>query len=249
MNGPRRIGLLGGTFDPIHTGHVQTAVSARQVLRLDRVILLPSRVPPHRQQQPLASRYHRFAMAALAINGVEGLEASDLELCAPGPSYTADTLIRFSEHTGVDASQIFFITGADAFAEIETWHRYPEVLELAHFVVVSRPGFRVEALRGQLPTLARRMSSIVEPRNLQPANQHDESPDGKEAGNPRDFLTIFLIDVPTPAVSSTEIRRRLRAGESARGLVAPAVDWHIAQHRLYAHDPASSTADHLHGEH
>src|SRR5215212_3890064 len=166
MTAGARLGLLGGTFDPIHAGHVQTAAGAREALALDRVIVLPSRVPPHRQQQPAASRYHRFAMAALAINGVDGLEASDIELCTPGPSYTADTLTRFRERTGLASWQIFFITGADAFAEIETWHRFPDVLGLAHFVVVSRPGFPVDALRERLPALAPRMS----PSNPEPAD-------------------------------------------------------------------------------
>src|SRR5215210_5249852 len=122
-----RIGLLGGTLDPIHFGHVDTALAARAALGLTRVIVLPSRVPPHRPQPPGASAYHRFAMTALAVNGVDGLEASDIELDAPGPSYTADTLLRFRQCSGLAGSQIFFITGADAFAEIATWHRYPEV--------------------------------------------------------------------------------------------------------------------------
>ncbi len=133
-----RVGLLGGTLDPIHLGHIEAAAAARRALDLDRVYTLPSHLPPHRSQQPVASGYHRFAMTALAVNGVDGLTASDVELRTPGPSYTADTLSRFRERSGLSAAQIFFITGADAFAEIETWYRYPEVLDLAHFVVVSR---------------------------------------------------------------------------------------------------------------
>lgn len=230
MTPAARIGLLGGTLDPIHLGHVDTALAARQALALDRVIVLPSRVPPHRQHQPVASRYHRFAMAALAVNGVDGLAASDIELGAPGPSYTADTLVRFGERSGLHASQIFFITGADAFAEIETWHRYPEVLDLSHFVVVSRPGFPVEALRTRLPGLAARMAS---------------APSGRSAP---DFPAIFLVDALTPDVSSTDIRHRLRAGEALAGLVPAAVERHIVQHGLYADGPASFAANHLHGQ-
>lgn len=235
MSGAGRIGLLGGTLDPIHMGHVGTAAAARRALALDRVVVLPSRVPPHRQHQPLASRYHRFAMTALAVNGIAGLTASDAELCAPGPSYTADTLVRFHA-AGLTAAQIFFITGADAFAEIETWHRYPEVLELANFVVVSRPGFPVEALRTRLAGLAPRMISV-------PAA-------GRPGGDPAN-RAIFLVDAPTPDVSSTEIRRRLRTGESLSGLVPAAVETHIVQHGLYADASApapSTTADHLHGQ-
>lgn len=234
MNARARVGLLGGTLDPIHVGHVETATAARRALDLDRVDVLPSHVPPHRTQQPVASGYHRFAMAALAVNGVEGLAASDVELRAPGPSYTADTLTRFRETSRLSASQIFFITGADAFAEIETWHRYPEVLELAHFVVVSRPGFPVEHLRARLPTLAPRMNSA----RLQSSGQP-----------PAAFPIIFLVDAPTPDVSSTDIRRRLAAGEPLTGLVPAAVARHIAQHGLYTEGAGLFAADHLHDEH
>ena len=126
MKTAARLGLLGGTFDPIHVGHVAAADAARTALGLDRVLLLPSHVPPHRPQ-PVASAHHRFAMVALAVADHDGLEASDLELTAPGPSYTAATLRRLRDQ-GFDPSQLFFITGADAFAEIATLARLPELL-------------------------------------------------------------------------------------------------------------------------
>jgi nicotinate-nucleotide adenylyltransferase len=233
MSSESRVGLLGGTLDPIHFGHLDTARAARTALGLTRVVVLPSRVPPHRPQQPSASPYHRFAMTALAINGLDGLEASAIELSAPGPSYTADTLMRFRESSGLAASQIFFITGADAFAEIETWHRYPEVLDLAHFVVVSRPGFPADQVRQRLPPLAPRMTTAA------------------VAG----FPAIFLVDALTRDVSSTTIRLRIRAHQPLTGLVPPSVAQHIVQHGLYADDstPASlsatsTRADHLHGQ-
>src|SRR4029453_4346387 len=160
MTADTRVGLLGGTFDPIHLGHLETASAARRALQLDCVYVLPSNVPPHRVQQPAASSHHRFAMTALAINGVDGLRASDIELSTPGPSYTAETLTRFSGATGLSVSQIFFITGADAFAEIETWYRYPDVLDFANFMWVSRPGCGVKTLRDRLPALADRMIDV-----------------------------------------------------------------------------------------
>ena len=221
MTAAARIGLLGGTLDPIHVGHLQTALAAQRALALDYVYVLPSHVPPHRPQQPHAS-------------GLDGLSASDIELCAPGPSYTADTLARFQERSGVPGSQIFFITGADAFAEIETWYRYPEVLDLAHFAVVSRPNFPVERLRASLSSLADRMTSVG-------ANREARTVD-------RGFRGIFLIDSPTPDISSTEIRRRLLAGETVTGMVPDAVERHIRQHRLYSSSAEFSTADHLHGQ-
>lgn len=211
--GHRRIGILGGTLDPIHCGHLAAAIAARDAFDLAEVLVLPSRVPPHRPVQPLASPFHRFAMAALAVSGLSKLFASDDELRLDGPSYTADTLDR--QHArGLQASQIFFITGADAFADIATWRRYPEVLDLANFVVVSRPGHRIEALPERLPDLAGRMRPSGTPPGPQPS--------------------IYLLQAPTPDVSSTVVRGRLRRGEPVTGLVPPLVETHILQHRLYA---------------
>ena len=223
MSADTRIGLLGGTLDPVHVGHLETASAARRALQLDCVYMLPSNIPPHRTQQPAASSHHRFAMTALAVNGVDGLRASDLELSAPGPSYTAETLTRFSQRTGFGASQIFFITGADAFAEIETWYRYPDVLDLANFIVVSRPGFAVEALRDRLPSLVGRMTN-ADARQAEARSQQQP-----EASRHR----IFLVNATTPEVSSSDIRQRLAARRSIAGLVPATVERHIAQHRLY----------------
>jgi nicotinate-nucleotide adenylyltransferase len=228
-----RLGILGGTLDPVHNGHLEAAEAARTALALDRVVIMPSRVPPHRTSPPLASRYHRFAMAALAIQGFDGLEVSDMELLQPGPTYTSDTLDRL-HRLGVSALQIFFITGVDAFAEIETWHRYPDVLELANFVVIARPGHAIDELTSKLPALRGRWSTIdaSDRRGAQPS--------------------IFLVDAPTPAVSSTAIRARLAAHQSTAGMVPPAVEHYITHHRLYgsgARGPESfTTADHLHGQ-
>jgi nicotinate-nucleotide adenylyltransferase len=129
MTVARRIGLLGGTFDPIHVGHMAAAAAARTTLQLDEVLLLTSNVPPHRPQ-PAASVHHRFAMVALAAQDDERLRASDIELLAPGPSYTSATLERLHAH-GYAPSQLFFIAGADAFADIATWRHYPDFLDAA----------------------------------------------------------------------------------------------------------------------
>jgi nicotinate-nucleotide adenylyltransferase len=172
-------------------------------------------------------------MAALAVNGVEGLRASDLELSAPGPSYTAETLTRFSQRTGLGASQIFFITGADAFAEIETWYRYPDVLDLANFIVVSRPGFAVEALRDRVSALAGRMIGPVVDQPIASRQSLTARSQQPEASSHR----IFLVNATTPEVSSSDIRQRLAARRSIAGLVPATVERHIAQHRLYVDQP------------
>lgn len=233
MNEAARIGILGGTLDPIHFGHLDTALAAREALGLKQVLIVPSRVPPHRVQ-PLASAFHRFAMAALAVNGVDGLCVSDLELTAPGPSYMADTLARVRDDLGLSPSQIFFITGADAFAEIETWSRYPQVLDLANFIVVTRPGVPVGSLRQRLPALKDRMRL--------PLRRVDSGASAAQT-------SIFLVDAPTADVSSTEIRRRLLAALPLHGLVPASIEHHIEQHGLYAQQPhMTSRADHLHGQ-
>lgn len=218
MTSRTRIGILGGTFDPVHLGHVETALAAQRALALDRVLLMPSGAPPHRHDQPLASRFHRFAMVAMAVTGIGPLEASDLEIGEAGPSYTFETLERL-QASGLTAAQIFFITGADAFAEIATWSRYPHVLDLANFVVVSRPGYSALDLPGRLPALAPRMRTT--------------------AGAATD-ICIVLLDAPTPNVSSTEIRRRLEAGASIAGLVPPSVAAYIEQHGLYVRAGAAA---------
>ena len=228
MKAGLRIGILGGTLDPIHLGHLDAALAAREALQLDRVLIIPSHVPPHRVQ-PAASSFHRFAMASIAVNAVEGLAASDIELLSPGPSYTADTLVRLARSLSLSPLQIFFITGADAFAEIETWSRYPGVLDLANFVVVSRPGMSLQALRDRLPMLKDRMRL--------PRVTHADS------------TSIYLVDAPTPDVSSTEIRRRIAERRPVSDLVPPGVEHHIAQHELYSYRPVTqSAADHLHGQ-
>jgi nicotinate-nucleotide adenylyltransferase len=197
-------------------------VAARDAFDLARVLVMPSFVPPHRPVQPVASPFHRFAMASLAVSGIPKLEACDDELRAEGPSYTADTLERLHRR-GLDTSQIFFITGADAFAEIATWKRYPDVLDLAHFVVVSRPGHQLGSLAERLPDLRDRMRPAGAPARI------DARP------------LIFLLEAPTPDVSSTVLRERLRRGERLTGLLPPIVETHIRQHRLYP-------ANQLHGQ-
>jgi nicotinate-nucleotide adenylyltransferase len=230
MTEASRIGLLGGTFDPIHIGHLAAAAVARRALALDRVLLLPSHVPPHRVQ-PLASVPHRFAMVALAVDGEDGLVASDLELAAPGPSFTSATLRRL-QALGHRPSQLFFITGADAFAEIATWRDYPGFLDDANFVVVDRAGRAASSVRSAVPSLASRMLSIA------PGAGSEIDVEGQ--------TRILLLDSPTPDVSSTAIRARCAAGQPLTGLVPDAVARHIHRHGLYREggSPSSVAAGH-----
>lgn len=216
-----RLGLLGGTFDPIHQGHLDVAEAARKALGLTRVLVMPSRVPPHRRA-PRASAPHRFAMAALAVQGCADFVVSDIEMLdANGadelaPSYTSSTLDRLAAR-GMHTRELFFITGADAFRDIRTWMGYPTILDRCHFVAVSRPGQPVSALRALLPELADRM--IDTPGNVTAAP------------------AIHLVDGQTAAVSSTMIRERIGSGKTIEGMVPREVADHIEKHGLYK-DPA-----------
>jgi len=208
-----RLGVLSGTFDPIHSGHLDVARAGHEALALDELWLIPSR-PPHRPIRPRASDFHRFAMVALAADEEPWLVACDLELSEDGPSYSSRTLRRIAAD-GFDPGRIFFLIGADAFAEIATWRDYPALLDLAHFVVVSRPGWPVGSLRASLPGLAARM------RDLAPGAAVPVQP------------AILLVDAATADVSSTEVRRRLASGAPLEGRVPAAVERHALRHGLY----------------
>ncbi len=206
-----RLGLFGGTFDPIHAGHLDVAAAARQALSLDEVVLLPASLPPHRSR-PHVSAPHRFAMVAMAIQGHRGLRVSDLELQFEGPSYTAATIDRLVAR-GIPGAGLFVIAGADAFRDIASWKDYPALLDRCHFIVVSRPEAPAPELRRAMPGLrARMVDAPCEP--------------GASPG-------LFLVDAHTAPVSSTTIRQRVARGEPIAGLVAPAVAAHIARHGLY----------------
>jgi nicotinate-nucleotide adenylyltransferase len=218
----RRLGILGGTFDPIHCGHIDLALAAERALDLTEVLVMPSDVPPHRPQ-PVESSYHRFAMVAMSVAGHPGWRASDLELGGGRPSYTSETLQWFGRQ-GFARTELFFIVGADAFAEVDTWKDYPRIFEHARFAVVSRPGHAVDALRTRLPALASRMQNG--PGALDPSS------------------SIVLIDAETRDVSSSAIRTIRASGRSIAGLVAPGVQQHIERHGLYVTPPSRSTHEH-----
>jgi nicotinate-nucleotide adenylyltransferase len=214
MTTVRRLGLLGGTFDPAHFGHLDAADAALAALHLDEVRLIPSHSPPHRHRDPVASAFHRFALVALAVNGRPGYRASDIELGGSRPPYTSDTLRAFHAD-GWHPSQIFFILGTDAFADIATWHEFPGVLDAAHFVVIARPGTTLDTAAARTPVLQSRLRSLG-----------DLGSDGGQTG-------IFLVEAHTRDISSTLLRARLAAREPIDHLVPATVARHIEAHGLY----------------
>lgn len=211
MIGVVRRGWLGGTFDPIHEGHLDVARAACSALGLSGVTLVPSNLPPHRAQ-PTASAEHRVAMTRLAASE-PWLDVSTIEIDTPGPSYTATTMDRL-EQSGTDLRTLVVVTGADAFAGILSWHRVASLLDRITFAVVSRPGHPAPALTSHLPALARRMCT--------PSNWAVQT-----------GPSIVLVDAPTSPVSSTMVRAAVAAGHSLSGLVPAPVASYIAAHGLY----------------
>ena len=206
---------MGGTFDPIHTGHLDVARASADALHLPTVRLLPSNIPPHRRE-PGTSPLHRFAMVSLAAQCDSRFVADDTELLRDGPSYAADTL-RHLHQQGYKPEQLFFLTGVDAFAEVATWREYPALLDLAHFVVCSRAGRAADVVRGLLPALQGRMVDA------------EQFADG-------DGVKVILLHAQTADVSSSAVREALASGDTdlaLRGMLPPAVFDHIRRHGLY----------------
>jgi nicotinate-nucleotide adenylyltransferase len=225
MTSTRRLGILGGTFDPVHVGHLDCGDAAVDALALDQILLIPAYDQPLRTMDPRANVYHRFAMAALAVADRERWTISDSEVLRRGRSFTADTLRILHDEEDWTALQLFFILGSDAFAGITAWHGYPSFFDLAHFVVIARPGTTLDSATARTPELRGRM-----------ADPSDVS--AMSGGKPR----IFLVHAHTRDVSSTQIRDRLAASLSIDDLVPGAVASHIAKHHLYG------AVGRLHGE-
>ena len=187
----KRIGVLGGTFDPLHVGHLRAAEVVRDALRLERVLFVPASTPPHKAAQDsraVTPAEHRLGMLARALSAEPSFEVSRVELDRGGRSYTIDTL---EELASGSTDRFFFITGTDAFAEIRTWRSWEKLLKEHRFVVHERPGFPVDAVRGVLP------DGID-------AGMLDES--NHEAG---DGPRVWFVRRPMLKVSSTEIRRSI----------------------------------------
>jgi nicotinate-nucleotide adenylyltransferase len=213
------IGILGGTFDPIHYGHLRLAEELGERLRLEEVRFFPSGTPPHRSA-PAVTADHRLAMTRLAAAGNARFAVDDRELRRAGPGYTFDTLKELRAELG-DARPLALLLGADAFLDFATWHRWREIFGLAHVAVAHRPGFPVERWAERMPEpLAREYSARL---MQQPLAIH-LSPAGG----------IVIVPFTALEISATAIRDMLHAGASPRYLLPGAVLDYIRSHGLYS---------------
>ena len=207
-----RIGIMGGMFDPVHIGHIKVAVAAQQALRLNQVRLIPCGIPNHRDQS-LCSSLQRLDMLQLAVSEYPQLVVDDRELNRPGTSYTVDTLLSLRnefQHSG-----LYFILGVDAFSKLHQWHRWSELFELCHFVVIERPGFDVQ--------LSEELAEQVRQRSV--ADLADAS--DKKSG------LIFDMEGLDSPVSSSMVRDHIANDYSLEHLLDPAVASYLEKHQLY----------------
>jgi len=218
-----RIGVFGGTFDPIHIAHLRSAEEAREQLGLDRVLFVPAADPPHKTRRVTAAA-HRLAMVRLAIAGHPAFRVSTLEIDRGGRSYTVDTLRALRERLPADTALTLLI-GWDAFLEIGTWKQYRTLFELADVAVWTRPPHAVRAPRALLPVAARRDFCYGQ----------DHQTLRHRTGNQIRFLTVTALDI-----SASAIRLRLRRGQSIRYLVPLAVERYLSRNRLFARRQGAS---------
>ncbi|HZE70358.1 MAG TPA: nicotinate-nucleotide adenylyltransferase [Pyrinomonadaceae bacterium] len=220
MGDKRRIGIYGGTFDPVHLGHIEVAKSVSLLFELDEVLFVPALHAPHKLTRPVTSHFHRYAMLVLATQDDPGLCVSTFELEGHDRRYTVETVAHFLTRFG-DSAQLFFIMGADSWSEVTTWREWQRLLSMTNHIVVTRPGFDVrsdylpDSLRTRIVDLRGRKSQAVVDRT--------------EKG------TVFVTDAVMREVSATEIRRAVRENRFAEldQLVPGSVAGYLKKYSLY----------------
>jgi nicotinate-nucleotide adenylyltransferase len=215
---------LGGTFDPVHIGHLRAAMETRKRLNLDQVCLIPAARPPHKTDRRTAISQNRLNMLKAAIKDVEGLTVSDLELHRDGPSYTLDTVNTFLTEAESGAN-FFLMMGLDAFLEFNTWYRYQTILKTIAIVVICRPGRWGYSHTEMKKTLRRYLKMTLPPGYTWDA---DEGHFRHAA-----FQPIHLVEIPLLEISATAIRRRIHENEPVDYLVPPSVEQYIVDRGLY----------------
>jgi nicotinate-nucleotide adenylyltransferase len=233
------IGLFGGTFDPIHRGHIALAQAAREQYQLGRILFVPANIPPHKQKQPLTAFAHRYAMIVLATAADKSFVPSLLEAPAdfpvtqtlagkknvttsPSPNYTIDTVLRLKQ-TLKKSDEVFFLIGIDAFRDIAKWHESDALFRECKFIVASRPGHSLADVANSLPEKLRPAAHITKPFEKQPA-KGDLVLNG---------VTVHLLEGVHQAISATAIREAVAAGKSLGRFVDPAVADYIKKMELY----------------
>ncbi|MDI3534209.1 MAG: nicotinate-nucleotide adenylyltransferase [Thermosediminibacterales bacterium] len=198
-----KIGIMGGTFDPIHYGHLVTAEGVRAEFNLDYVMFVPAGNPPHKKRYKITDPQHRYLMTVLATVTNPFFEVSRIEIERQGFSYTVDTIKELEKRFPTD-TELYFITGADAVLEILTWKEVDRLLAMCKFVAATRPGYEIPELNKKIAEIEKTYSQ-----------------------------KIFLVEVPAMAISSTDIRRRVSEGRPIKYLLPESVEYYILKNNLY----------------
>ena len=229
-----RIALYGGTFDPVHAGHLEIARRVAEVFDIETVLFIPAQMAPHKIGRPVTEPIHRYAMLALATQDDPRLKISTFELEAPDRRYTVDTVEHFKRELG-DASDLFFIMGADSWSEITTWREWERLLTMTNHIVVTRPGY--EPSTTQVGSISERIDDL---RNMECADLSALSEKRRLVGALQGDARIFFTDVVMKDVSATSIRRLASEGrfEELTGLVPGPVLEYIRKYGIYRTDEA-----------
>lgn len=214
----KRIGLFGGTFNPIHLGHLRAADIVLERFSLDQILFIPSYIPPHKDSVKVASPLHRLKMIELATGSNQRFVPSSIEIDAKGKSYSIITLNKVKEI--YPEAQIFFILGIDTFLEIDTWKDYEKVLEKCFFIVISRPGYKLEKAK---EILRKKYSDMIrEITRLWDIRKENFS-----------HFKIFLFSIDALDIASSRVREKINEKVSIKGLVPDSVIFYIEENKLY----------------
>lgn len=217
-----RLGILGGTFDPIHFGHLRAAEEMCEDLNLSKVLIMPGSQPPHKDGKRITTFHHRLEMARIGSQISEYLEVIDIEGKREGPSYSIETLREIRDYYNSKLG-LYFILGSDAFKEIKTWKEYGRLFEISHFVVLKRPGISLT-----------QMAKFVESLNAGFKKGKNKNTFTNSIGNHIIFKSPTLMDI-----SSTKIRKAIGEGNSIRYLLPEKVRQYILEKGLYNTDEFS----------
>ena len=216
------IGIFGGTFDPIHLGHLRAAEEVREAEEVDEMWLVPAALPPHKEGERLAAAADRLRMVELAVAGVPGFRVSRLELDRPGASYSVDTLRTLRAEVGA-ARRLVFVLGRDAFRDFHLWKEHAAIFALADVVVVTRPPAPARLTADEIPLAARE------------AFWYDS---GSGVFHHQSGHVLKLQHITALDISAARVRASVAAGRSIRFLVPPPVEAYIAEHQLYREEDA-----------
>lgn len=199
----KKYGIMGGTFDPIHLGHLFIAETSRQELDLNKIIFIPAGDPPHKKNRKITDAYHRLSMTNIAINDNKSFMLSNIEINRGGYSYTVETIKKLLKCYG-ETTELYFITGTDAFMEMETWKDYKQLFAMVRVVVATRLGYNDISFNAKIQSFKKKYNA-----------------------------KIIKLPIPVLEISSSDIRNRVKKKKSIKYLVTEGVEQYIYKHQLY----------------